>query len=128
MNSEETRLTQQLQALYLSFMVEHYPGLDRAAARQQWTPVQHLARLIEGETQRRHDRQIVRRVAAARFPVLKTLEQFNWTWPKKVNQDQGRTSSAWPSSKTNQRHLRRRRRLGHYAGNRIMPGGGLAPE
>ena len=30
----------------------------------------------------------MRRVAAARFPVIKTLEQFNWTWPKKVNQAQ----------------------------------------
>jgi DNA replication protein DnaC len=88
MNPEELRLTQQLKALYLSFIAEQYPALADEAAHQQWTGVQYLARLIEGETQRRHDRQIVRRVAAARFPVLKTLEQFNWTWPKKVNQAQ----------------------------------------
>ncbi len=25
------------------------------------------------------------RVKAARFPVLKTLEQFHWDWPKKIN-------------------------------------------
>ena len=25
------------------------------------------------------------RIKSARFPVLKTLEQFNWTWPKKIN-------------------------------------------
>ncbi len=50
--------------------------------------MQYLARLIEGETQRRQERQILRRLTAARFPVLKTLEQFNWTWPKKVNQAQ----------------------------------------
>jgi DNA replication protein DnaC len=86
MNSEEARLTDQLKALYLSFVVEQYPALADQAARQQWTPVQYLARLIEGETQRRQDRQIVRRVAAARFPVLKTLDQFNWSWPKKINQ------------------------------------------
>jgi DNA replication protein DnaC len=85
MNSEEARLTDQLKALYLSFGVEQYPALADEAARQQWTPVQYLARLIEGETQCRQDRQIVRRVAAARFPVLKTLDQFNWSWPKKIN-------------------------------------------
>ena len=88
MNNDELRLTQQLTALYLSFVTEHYQELADQAAHQQWTAVQYLARLIEGETQRRHERQIVRRVAAARFPVIKTLEQFNWTWPKKVNQAQ----------------------------------------
>lgn len=88
MKTDELRLTQQLKALYLSFVAEQYQPLADEAARQQWTPVQYLARLIEGETQRRHDRQIVRRVAAARFPVIKTLEQFNWTWPKKINQAQ----------------------------------------
>jgi len=88
MKNDEPRLTQQLKALYLSFLRQHYLALPDEAARQQWTAVQYLARLIEGETQRRQERQIVRRVAAARFPVIKTLEQFNWTWPKKVNQAQ----------------------------------------
>ena len=88
MNPDELRLTQQLKALYLSFLAEHYQELADEAARQQWSAVQYLARLMEGETQRRHERQILRRVAAARFPVIKTLEQFNWTWPKKVNHAQ----------------------------------------
>jgi DNA replication protein DnaC len=88
MKTDELRLTQQLKALYLPFIAEQYQPLADEAAHQQWLPVQYLAQLIEGETQRRHDRQIVRRVAAARFPVIKTLEQFNWAWPKKVNQPQ----------------------------------------
>jgi DNA replication protein DnaC len=88
MKNDELRLTQQLKTLYLSFLVEHYQNLADEAARQQWTAVQYLARLIEGETQRRQERQIVRRVAAARFPVIKTLQQFDWTWPKKANQAQ----------------------------------------
>jgi DNA replication protein DnaC len=86
MNHDELQLTQQLKGLYLSFIAEQYQPLADEAARQQWPPVQYLARLIEGETQRRHDRQIIRRVAAARFPVIKTLDQFNWNWPKKINQ------------------------------------------
>jgi IstB transposition helper protein len=24
----------------------------------------------------------------ARFPVIKTMDQFNWSWPKKINQAQ----------------------------------------
>jgi hypothetical protein len=30
-------------------------------------------------------RVIERWVKAARFPVIKTLEQFRWDWPKKIN-------------------------------------------
>ena len=88
MNNEELRLAQQLKGLYLPYIAQQFQPLADEAARQQWTPLQYLARLIEGETQRRHDRHIVRRVAAARLPVIKTLEQFNWNWPKKVNQAQ----------------------------------------
>jgi DNA replication protein DnaC len=37
---------------------------------------------------RRQDRCVARRIAAARFPVLKTLDQFDWNWPKKINRAQ----------------------------------------
>jgi DNA replication protein DnaC len=47
--------------------------------------VDYLARLIDGETALRHDRSIQRRIHLARFPVIKTLDQFNWTWPKAIN-------------------------------------------
>jgi len=88
MNPDEPQLTQQLKGLYLPFHAQHYQSLADEAARLQWTPVQYLARLVEGETQRRHERHIARRLAAARFPVIKTLDQFNWNWPKTINQAQ----------------------------------------
>jgi DNA replication protein DnaC len=88
MNNEELRLTEQLNQLRLAFIAEQYQPLADQAARHQWTPLQYLARLIEGESQRQHDRQIARRLAAAHFPLIKTLEQFNWNWPKKINQAQ----------------------------------------
>jgi len=37
------------------------------------------------ECHERRQRVIERRLKAARFPVLKTLEQFRWDWPKKIN-------------------------------------------
>jgi DNA replication protein DnaC len=85
---EDRRLNEQLTQLHLSFLQEHHQELADQAAREQWTPLQYLGRLIEGESQRRHERQIARRLGAARFPVVKTLEQFNWNWPKKINQAQ----------------------------------------
>jgi hypothetical protein len=40
--------------------------------------------LIEGETTLRDNR----RIRNARFPVLKTLEEFQWSWPRKINRPQ----------------------------------------
>lgn len=88
MNHDEQRLTEQLTHLHLSFIQENHQTLAAQAAREQWTHQQYLARLIEGESLRRQDRSIARRIAAARFPFIKTLDQFDWTWPKKINRPQ----------------------------------------
>ena len=55
------------------------------ATRQQWDHLEYLRRLIEGEYLSQHQRRVQARIKSARFPVLKTLEQFSWTWPKKIN-------------------------------------------
>jgi DNA replication protein DnaC len=47
--------------------------------------VAFLARLVEGEAAQRQDRARQRRIQQARFPVLKTLDQFDFTWPAKIN-------------------------------------------
>ena len=41
--------------------------------------------LIYAKAQLRHDRSVERRLRLARFPVRKSLEQFDWTWPRKIN-------------------------------------------
>ena len=78
-------LDQNLQYLKLAYVAEHYSELARQAAKKQWSHVDYLARLADGETALRHERAIARRMRLARFPVIKTLEQFSWTWPKKIN-------------------------------------------
>lgn len=78
-------LTAQLQTLQLAFIREHHQALARQAAAEQWPPLDYLARLVEGELQRRQDRALQRRLKAAHFPLLKTLDQFQWNWPKKIN-------------------------------------------
>ena len=68
MNPTETLLQEQLGYLKLPYLQEHYAALATEAAQKQWLPVDYLARLIDGETQRRRQQSIQRRVAAARFP------------------------------------------------------------
>ena len=88
LNNEERRLAEYLAQLRLCFIQENYQTLADQAAREQWTHPQYLGRLLEGESQRRQDRSIARRIAEARFPIIKTLDQFDWNWPKKINRPQ----------------------------------------
>jgi DNA replication protein DnaC len=88
MNATETQLAEQLAALKLVSVAEQYATLASEAAQKQWPHVDYLARLIDSEAQRRHQLAIRRRVAAARFPCLKTLDLFDWNWPKKINRPQ----------------------------------------
>ena len=83
--SPDDDLRRQLQLLKLPFMLEHFEELAGQAGDEQWSHVEFLARLIEGEAALRQDRARQRRIQQARFPVLKTLEQFDFTWPSKIN-------------------------------------------
>jgi DNA replication protein DnaC len=79
------RVDQYLRDLKLAFMVEHYSDLAKQAAHKQWSHLDSLGYLVEGEAHWRQDRAIQRRIRLARFPVIKTLEQFRWDWPTRVN-------------------------------------------
>jgi len=75
----------ELAYLKLPFLREHYASLAKDAAEAHWGYVEFLARLIAGEALLRRERSIQRRIRQARFPVIKTLEQFQWSWPRKIN-------------------------------------------
>jgi DNA replication protein DnaC len=81
-------LDEQLSYLKLPSIRENYELLAKQAAQKQWTHVQYLSELIQTQTHQRRDRAIERRISQARFPQIKTLEQFKWSWPKKINQQQ----------------------------------------
>jgi DNA replication protein DnaC len=81
-------LIKQLSYLKLPYIRDHHETVAQSAARNQWTHIHFLSELIHQESILRQDRTIQRRVKTARFPVVKTLDQFNWSWPKKINQTQ----------------------------------------
>jgi len=83
--SADDDLRRQLGYLNLMFMQEHVEQLAAQAAENQWSHAEFLGRLVEGECALRQDRARVRRIREARFPVLKTLDQFDFTWPSKIN-------------------------------------------
>lgn len=85
MNSQTTLLHQHLDYLKLPFLKAQYAELAQQAAQHHWTHVEYLARLIDGQYQQRLQHTVQLRIQAARFPVVKTLQQFQWDWPKKIN-------------------------------------------
>ena len=78
-------LPQYLDYLKLPFIHRHHTELAQQSAQQNWDHLEYLRRLVEGEYIERRQRAIERRIRAARFPVIKTLEEFRWDWPKKIN-------------------------------------------
>jgi DNA replication protein DnaC len=85
---KDDQLVSHLIYLKLAYFREYHQALAKEALEKNWTQLDFLSRLAEGEALRRKDRATQRRIQAARFPVIKTLEQFNWAWPKKINRAQ----------------------------------------
>jgi DNA replication protein DnaC len=78
-------LEHHLAYLKLSFIAAQYADLATHAAQKAWPHVDYLAALLAGEADGRRDRATQSRIRLARFPVIKTLEQFRWDWPTRLN-------------------------------------------
>jgi DNA replication protein DnaC len=81
-------LKEVLRRLSLTTIAEHYEELGQEAAREGLSHMEYLRRLAEAEAAARYERSVQRRTQAARLPVFKTLEQFDWSWPRKINRVQ----------------------------------------
>lgn len=66
-------------------MRDQHQELAKTASHKQWSHLDYFEKLANGEAALRRDRSIQRRIRLARLPVIKTLDHFDWTWPKKIN-------------------------------------------
>lgn len=78
-------LDSSLDTLKLIFTKENYQTLAKEAVRKGSSHVKYLTTLMEGEALNKQDRSTARRIHLARFPVKKTLDQFDWSHPKQIN-------------------------------------------
>ncbi len=88
MEMTETVLRHHLARLQLPYFAQHQAALTAQAAREAWPPGRLLEQLVVGEVARRDEALVARRVKAARLPGIKTLDSFDWSWPKQINQAQ----------------------------------------
>ena len=82
---DSNRFEAHLDYLKLPYIRNHYRDAIQQAAEHDTDLLGCLMQLIDAEAQLRHDRSVERRLRLARFPVRKNLEQFDWTWPRKIN-------------------------------------------
>ncbi|KXW57133.1 MAG: ATP-binding protein [Ferrovum myxofaciens] len=80
-------LDSHLESLHLPYTRQHYTALSKVVGERSWSCIDYLENLIQGEIEERNTRSIQRRIAAARFPVIKSLENFQWSWPKTIDRE-----------------------------------------
>lgn len=85
-----TTFEAQLKYLKLGYTTRHHAELTANAAKQRLSHAEFLRRIVEAEAQDRQQHALQRRIKTARFPVKKTLDQFQWDWPRQINEAQVR--------------------------------------
>jgi DNA replication protein DnaC len=78
-------LEEQLRRLRLPCARERYAQLEAEAIAGSWSYAEYLGRVAEEELAHRHERRIARLVRQARFPFIKTLEEFDFTFQPSVS-------------------------------------------
>jgi DNA replication protein DnaC len=85
MDRNTALLKTQLQDLHLTYALETFETMAKEAAAAGTPHLEYLQRLIGGETARRFENLVARRVRQARMPFIKTLDQFRWSLPRKID-------------------------------------------
>jgi DNA replication protein DnaC len=83
--SREERLRENLKMLRLVKIAEVFPEAIRQAAQAQTGHMEFLDHLIAQEAADRHERMIKYRIAAARLPSRKTIADYDFTYPTRIN-------------------------------------------
>ena len=79
-------LEHNLKQLKLPTMLKEYPLLAKSCSQGKCDYPTYLLRLCEKEAADRQRRAMDRRIKAAKFPLLKTIDSFDFASQKSVNE------------------------------------------
>ncbi len=88
MKNDYTKLVENLNNLRLRFIAENFKQSAVHAAAKNLDHTAYLEALIEAETALKQEISIKNKIKNARLPQTKTLEQYNWNHPSKINRMQ----------------------------------------
>jgi DNA replication protein DnaC len=74
--------------LKLTRVAERLDQLAEAAAKESWTYVEFLDRVLDVEVSARVERDVTMKTRLARFPFVKTLDQFDFAFQPVLNEAQ----------------------------------------
>lgn len=77
-----------MRQLKLSWMLENHEAELADAARKNRSHHDVVLRLLAGELEATQARSIERRIRLAKLPARRTLDTFDWQWPKVINREQ----------------------------------------
>ena len=84
----DEQLKENLKYLGLTRMARVFDDLAARAAARSLQPADFAAELVEAEVAARRERAIARRVRQACFPVVKTIDDFDWSEAPFINRRQ----------------------------------------
>lgn len=82
------RVQGHLQRLKLSRIAEQLDPLAEEAAKEGWTYLAFLERILDAEVSARYTHEVVMKTRLAHFPFPKTLDEFDFTFQPSINQRQ----------------------------------------
>jgi DNA replication protein DnaC len=82
------RVQMQLTRLKLSRIGDCLDPLAEQAAKQEWTYLDFLERLLDAEVSARFERDVAMKTKLAHFPFSKTLDLFDFTFQPALNERQ----------------------------------------
>ena len=85
---EPPHLSTDLKTLFLSTVEQNWQRMAEEATRRRQSHVEYLADLMSLEVVRRRERRIQRRTKDAKFPLLKTLEGFDFAKQPKLDRSE----------------------------------------
>jgi len=88
MSKLDKMLEKNLTSLKLRYFLENYQAAAQLAAENQMSHLEFLAELVDGEAAERNARVVERRLRNSRLPFEKTMDQFQWNHPDKINRMQ----------------------------------------
>ena len=77
-------LPDMLRYLNLPLSLDTYPEVIAHAGKDNLSHEEFLKRLLSNEVAVKFERQVKSRLAAAKFPTIKTLDTFNWNHPTAI--------------------------------------------
>jgi DNA replication protein DnaC len=103
--ASEDSLALQLRSLGLYVIAERYAEVADEATRTKSPYTQYLGTLVSAQLSARMDRSFRERLARARFPAYKTVEEFNFSFQPGVDERLVRTLATLQFLKDNQNVL-----------------------